>query len=106
MESVEVTYERSSQTIICVSRGGPATSVTWYLDGFPILVDGNTYRISQIVTDTSTATYRNQLTIVAKSAALSGNYTCSVGNTRGKAAASLVISGMNSSSHTEVKGLG
>lgn len=52
VESVEVTYEQSSQTLICTSRGGPATSVTWSLNNSLILVDGNTYQTSQIITTT------------------------------------------------------
>ena len=94
VESIEVMYEGPLQTLVCTSKGGPASSVTWSLNGSRILADGNTYRTSQIITNTSTATYQNQLTIVAKSAALSGNYTCSVGNTRGIATASMEISGI------------
>ena len=93
MEIIEATYEGSSQIITCTSRGGPASSVTWSLNHSPILVDGSTYQASQIVLDTSTATYQNRLTIVAKSREVSGKYTCVVRNARGSATASLSISG-------------
>ena len=88
-----MTYESSTQTLVCTSSGGPATTVTWSLNGSPIMVDGSTYQTSQIITDTATATYQNTLTLVAKSASLSGTYTCSVGNTRGITMDSTVISG-------------
>ena len=93
VSDAEVIYEGSTQTLTCTSSGGPATIVTWTLDESPIVVDGDTYQTSQIVTDAITATYRNLLTIVAKSAALSGTYTCSVGNARGVTTASTTISG-------------
>ncbi len=94
VESVEVTYERASQTLTCTSRGGPATSIAWSVNGTLILADGSTYQHSQLIMDTSTATYLNRLTIVSKSATLSGTYACSVGNARGSTTASTVISGI------------
>ncbi len=93
IDSVMVTYDQSTQTLTCTSRGGPATDVRWTLNGSAIVVDGSTYRTSQIITNSATATYRNMLTLVAKSAALSGTYACSVGNTRGNSMGSTAISG-------------
>ena len=93
VSSVDLSYENSSQTLICTSSGGPATSVTWTLNGSPITVDSDVYEASQIITDTVSAVYQNRLTLVAKSASLSGTYACSVGNTRGESRASLTISG-------------
>ena len=88
-----MTYESSTQTLICTSTGGPATSVTWRRDNTPLVVDGTTYEHSQIITDTDTATYQNRLRIVDKSATLSGTYTCSVGNSRGSTSVPVEIAG-------------
>ena len=86
-------YDQSSQTLTCTSTGGPATTVTWSRDNTTILLDGSTFQASQIVTDTSTATYENRLRMVSKSASLSGTYRCSVWNTGGSDEDSLVITG-------------
>ena len=78
-----ITYESALQTVICTSTGGPVTSVTWSRDNVPIdITDRTTYQHSQVVTDTSTATYQSSLTFVDKSATLSGTYHCSVSNAR------------------------
>ena len=85
-----VTYERSSQTLVCNSTGGPATSVTWSRDDTPLVVDGTTYEHSQIITDTDTATYQNRLRIVHRSSQ-SHVYTCTVSNLWGNSSESKVI---------------
>ena len=87
-----MTYESGSQTLVCTSTGGPATSVTWSRDNTPLVVDGTTYEHSQIITDTNTATYQNRLRIVSKSSSLSGSYTCYVANSRGEAISAAKIS--------------
>ena len=76
-------YDSQSQTFTCVSSGGPATTVSWMRDGSTLLADGTTYETSQILTESSTATYENRLSIVSKSDSLSGRYTCSVVNRGG-----------------------
>ena len=88
-------YDRLSQTMICTSTGGPATTVTWSRDGDPIRADqlATSYQEVQLVTSTKTATYENHLRLVSKSSSLSGNYTCSVGNSEGESNASIEISG-------------
>ena len=88
-----IRYERSSQTLVCTSIGGPATSVTWTRDNTHLVVDRTTYQHSQIITDTSTATYENRLTLVSKSSSLSGVYTCSVRSQRGNDIGSIEVSG-------------
>lgn len=86
-------YEKTSQSVVCTSTGGPATSLSWSRDNASLVVDGTTYQQSQVVMDTSTATYENRLSIVSKSASRSGVYMCSVGNSRGDTTASLVVTG-------------
>ena len=94
MSISEITYDSALQTVICTSTGGPVTSVTWSRDNVPIdITDRTTYQHSQVVTDTSTATYQSRLMLVSKSASLSGTYTCSVGNTIGTDEDSLDITG-------------
>ena len=88
-----VTYKRSTQTLVCTSTGGPATSVTWTKDNITLVVDGSTYQQSQVITDTVAATYENRLTIVSKTSPLSGVYTCYVENERANATSSIEISG-------------
>jgi hypothetical protein len=89
----DVRYESSSQTLVCTSIGGPATSVTWSRDNILIILNETTYQQSQVITNTDTATYQNRLRIVTKLASLSGNYVCSVGNSKGETKATIEISG-------------
>ena len=90
----DVSYNRSSQTIICTSTGGPATSVTWTKDTIPLKVDGTTYQHSQIITDTVTATYENRLTILGDDEEDAyGIYVCTVSNSMGSDTSEIKISG-------------
>jgi hypothetical protein len=94
--SADTVYDSSSQTLICTSTGGPATSVTWSRDNTPLVVDGTTYQQSQVITNVRTSTYQNRLRIVSKLASLSGTYTCSVGNSKRTIVASVEITSMHS----------
>ena len=93
--NVLVKYDRIHQTIVCTSTGGPATDVTWYKDNAPIMIpnEGGTYNYSQIIINTTSATYENRLRIVDKSSEAAGNYTCQVTNPRGSVNESLYIQG-------------
>ena len=91
---ISVQYDRASQTITCTSTGGPATDVTWSKDNVNIrLTMGGLYEYSQIIINTTSATYENRLRIVNKSSEAAGNYTCEVTNTRGGINESLYIQG-------------
>ena len=89
----DLSYDTSSSTFTCTSSGGPATSVSWRRDGSLLAVDGTTFEATQVVTDTSTATYENRLTIVGKSEDLSGTYSCTVGNAAGSDSAQITQTG-------------
>ena len=94
MTNVSVQYDRTSQTITCTSTGGPATDVTWSKDNVNIkLTMGDFYEHSQIIINTTSATYANRLRIVDKSSEAAGNYTCSITNSRGGMNGSLYIQG-------------
>ena len=51
------------------------------------------YNYSQIIVNTTSATYENRLRIVDKSSEAVGNYTCQVTNPRGSGNGSLYIQG-------------
>ena len=92
--NVSVQYDSTSQIITCTSTGGPATDVTWSKDNVNIrLTMGGLYEHSQIIINTTNATYENRLTIVDKSLEAAGTYTCSVTNPRGSMNESLYIQG-------------
>ena len=92
--NISVQYDRTSQTITCTSTGGPATDVTWSKDNVNItLTMGDLYEHSQIIINTTSATYENRLRIVDKSSEAAGNYTCQVINSRGGINGSLNIQG-------------
>ena len=79
----------------CTSTGGPATDVTWFKDNEKIITvsNGGIFEHSQIITNTSSATYENRLRIVNKSSKAAGTYTCQVTNPRGSTNESLYIQG-------------
>ena len=92
--TVSVEYDRTSQTITCTSTGGPATDVTWSKDNVNIRLSmGGLYEHSQIIINTTSATYENRLRIVDKSSEAAGNYTCKVTNSGGSMNGSLYIQG-------------
>ena len=94
MTNVSVQYDTTSQTITCTSTGGPVTDVTWSKDNTNIrLTMGGLYEHSQIIINTTSATYENRLRIVDKSSEAAGNYTCSITNSRGSMNRSLYIQG-------------
>ena len=94
--TVSIQYDRTSQTITCTSTGGPATDVTWSKDNTNFrLTMGGLYEHSQIIIDTTSATYENRLRIVDKSSEVAGTYTCSITNFRGGMNESLHIQGKN-----------
>ena len=97
ISNILVKYDRIHQTIVCKSTGGPATDVTWYKDNTQIMTpncnEGGTYSYSQIITNTTSATYENSLRIIDKSSDAAGNYTCQVTNSRGGMNGSLYIQG-------------
>jgi hypothetical protein len=95
---VSVQYDRTSQTITCTSTGGPATDVTWSKDdvniSLSIASNEGLYEYSQIIINTTSATYENRLRIVDKSLKAAGTYTCKVTNLRGSVNGSLYIQGI------------
>ena len=94
MINISVQYDRTSQTITCTSTGGPATDVTWSKDNVNItLIMGSLYEHSQIIINTTSATYENRLRILDKSSEAAGTYTCEVTNSRGGMNGSLYIQG-------------
>ena len=79
--------------IICTSTGGPATGVLWSKDNVNISMAANEglYEHSQIIINTTSATYENRLRIVDKSSEAAGTYTCEVTNSTGSINESLYI---------------
>ena len=90
-------YNKTAQTVMCISTGGPATDVNWSKDGEKIHIASNrgAYEHSQIIINKSSATYENRLRIVDKSSKAAGTYTCEVANPRGSINESLYIQGKN-----------
>ena len=83
--------------MICTSIGGPATDVLWSKDNINISMAANEglYEYSQIVINTTSATYENRLRIVDKSSKTAGTYE--VTNPRGSTNESLYIHGNHKS---------
>ena len=91
--NVTIHYNREHQLIMCLSKGGPATTVTWSLNNMTISTDGQEYENSQTIIDTTTALYENRLRIIDKISAMAGAYKCIVSNPMGSLSAELDIQG-------------
>ena len=53
----------SSFTLTCISTGSPATTVTWRRNGQLLIIDGNTFEMTQIVINRAASTCENVLVI-------------------------------------------
>ena len=84
-----LTFNDQSNSLTCISTGGPATTVTWRRDGVVITLNA-TYQQTQIVTNTTTSTYQTVLTI-DPSVGIVGTYNCTVENTRGRSSVTVVV---------------
>ena len=66
--SGDVTYDPGTQTLTCISTGGPATTVSWTRDSTNITEGTET-----VLNDPVTAQYTHTLTVIGR---LGGLYTC------------------------------
>ena len=83
--------DRPSWTLICSSINGPVTAISWRKDGK--LLYGSVYQKSQLILDTGSAVYENNLTIIQSDVEVSGLYSCTVSNSRGNSSAELSVPG-------------
>ena len=69
-----VTYDPSTQTLTCISTGGPATTVTWTRDSTTV-----TQGTQTVLNDPVTANYTHTLNVTGRFPVL---YTCTVANNK------------------------
>ena len=67
-----VTYDFNTQTLTCISTGGPATTVTWTRDSTTV-----TQGTQTVLNDPVTAEYTHTLTVTT-----AGEYMCTVANNK------------------------
>ncbi|CAI8049106.1 hypothetical protein GBAR_LOCUS27045, partial [Geodia barretti] len=67
-----VTYDFNTQTLTCISTGGPATTATWTRDSTTV-----TQGTQTVLNDPETAQYTHTLTVTTE-----GVYTCTVSNNK------------------------
>ena len=88
-----LTYQEESRTLTCVSTGSPATTVSWMRDG-QSLINSSTYHLTQTITDRSSSTYSNVLTVSETApSGVAGTYTCNVTNDLGSDSMQVVAVG-------------
>ena len=93
ISSLDVTSDFDSLfTLNCVSSGSPATTVYWKKDG-RLLVESDTYRMTQILQNGATSTYYSLLTVHSGPYALVGEYSCEVSNSLGTDTKSISVEG-------------
>lgn len=79
-------------SLVCVSVGGPATTVIWKRDNISLQADNSDYQQIQRVVDSKTATYQNIL-MSSDTINFVGTFTCTVINARGSVESSLTLNG-------------
>ena len=86
-------------TLMCMSSGGPATTVTWVKDNQILQIDGRIYRHEQRIINTTHATYENIL-YSDDAVNLVGVFTCIVENARGRS--EMILSTIGTSYYNHV----
>ena len=67
----------------CETRTAPPTEITWQKDGLNLTIDGNTVQMTQTVASRRSSYFDNTLSIIDDPDNVVGNYTVTVGNSRG-----------------------
>ena len=99
----DLTYQEENCTLTCVSTGSPATTVSWMKDGQPLTIDGSTYHLTQTITDRSSSTYSNVLTVSETApSGVAGTYNCTVTNELGSVSSDVVAVGKGSCSNLKL----
>ena len=94
----DLTYQEENRTLTCVSTGSPATTVSWMKDGQPLTIDGSIYHLTQTITDRSSSTYSNVLTVSETApSGVAGTYNCTVTNELGSDSSEVMAVGKDSS---------
>ena len=79
-------YDPNTNTLVCISSGGPATNVTWKVSGEPLVFSESTYRQTQKIVSTANSTTETSLHFPnssIESYIYNTTYECIVSNTRG-----------------------
>ena len=79
-ELVRFYHDDDTGELVCISTGGPATSVSWQRNGVDI---SGSFPNFQYVSGTLDAEYRNVLQLDVAPEMVIGDYTCQVTNSRG-----------------------
>ena len=89
-----LTFNGQSNSLTCISSGGPATTVTWRRDGV-VITPNATYQQTKRIVDTVAGTYQTVLTIdpsVGQNGTV-GTYNCTVENDRGTSSVTRKVTG-------------
>ena len=91
---VNITVDPNINELVCISTGGPATTVLWGKNSQLLITDGTTYRQSQRIVSKEDATFENILHISTDSIAnYNATYECIVMNLVGNDSMSLRLEG-------------
>ena len=91
---ISLNFNPKSNTLTCISTGGPATTVTWSRDGVEITPNA-TYQQTKSLVYPEKGTYQTVLTIDPSvgQQGIVGTYNCMVENVRGKSSKTLIVTG-------------
>ena len=91
---ISLTFDPKSNTLTCISTGGPATTVTWRRDGV-VITPNATHQQTKSLVYPEKGTYQTLLTIDPSvgQQSIVGTYNCTVENVRGKSSKELVVTG-------------
>ena len=88
-----VTFDSDQLTLTCISKGGPATTVTWTRDSVTVTQGNQT-----VLNDPVTAQYTHTLTVTT-----AGEYTCTVANNKpSSASATITVTGTVSTMYVPI----
>ena len=77
------TSNSTAMTLVCQTQGSPPSNITWYRDGTPLDINGNTTDMTVNVTNRTSSYFEVTLNICDSPDAIAGRYICEVENNLG-----------------------
>ena len=90
----QFSFDANEQVLVCTSINGPATNVTWRRNKVKLKTDEMKYKQTQTIANKIESRYVSHLYIRTPDPKdVAGNYSCTVGNSRGNDTQNLEIRG-------------
>ena len=83
-------FDQNVAMVICLSKGGPVTNVTWFINNVLIPLNGSVYFETRTIVSKMDATYRAALSANNANSFI-GEVECVVSNNRGESRSNITV---------------